>query len=131
MKTDLVGEPANDARSLFPSIRLGEAFPKATNLVDIVTGDVGVNADRGGRWAQEDSWLFGGGSGCDELNANRPSEATGPIAMDTSPNGLGSRITQPGAIISDGDNKHGPVSDAGLSNAFIVCSTRGVFSTWI
>jgi len=53
MKTDLIDEPANDARSLFPGIRLGEAFPKATNLVDIVTGDVGVNADRIRRWRRE------------------------------------------------------------------------------
>ena len=53
MKTDLVDEPANDARSLFPGIRLGEAIPKATNLVDIVTGDVGVNADRVRRWRRE------------------------------------------------------------------------------
>ena len=46
MKADLVDEPANDVRCLFPSIRLGEAFPKTTNLVDMVTGDVGMNADR-------------------------------------------------------------------------------------
>jgi hypothetical protein len=53
MKTDFIDESANDDRSLFPGIRLDDAIPKATNLVDIVTGDVGVNADRVRRWRRE------------------------------------------------------------------------------
>ena len=44
MKADIVDETTNDARRPFAGVFLVEAIPKPLNLVNVITGDVGVKA---------------------------------------------------------------------------------------